>query len=105
VTGNVIGEGKLPEKSFSLLKISNANVLLFALKPAEEGITNGLIARVWNLSTDPQRFAFTATGIASAKQATHIETDFADVPVVGKAASPSQLLTFRLISTTNRRTS
>jgi len=43
VTGLITGGGALPEKSFSLLKISNPNMLLWALKPAEEGVTNGVI--------------------------------------------------------------
>src|SRR2546426_11253951 len=97
VTDLITGGGALPEKSFSLLKISNPNMLLWALKPAEEGVTNGVIARIWNLSNEPQRFTLVlATGLASAKQATHIETDLGDAPVVegtlSASAAPSQLL-------------
>jgi alpha-mannosidase len=101
VTGLVGGGNALPEKSFSWLTLSNSNVLLWALKPAEEGITYGFIARVWNLSSEPQRFSLSlATGIKSAKQTTHIETDLADAPVVGgilsASALASQLVTFRV---------
>jgi alpha-mannosidase len=101
VTGLVTGGNTLPEKSFSWLTLSNSNVLLWALKPAEEGISQGLIARFWNLSPEPQRFSLSlATGIKNAKQTTHIETDLADAPLVGgilsASASASQFLTFRL---------
>jgi len=102
VTG-VVGGGKaLPDKSFSALRLSNPNVLLWALKPAEEGIAHGAIARVWNLSTGPQRFSLAlAAGVASAKQTTHIETDVADATVEGDvlsaSAAPWQWLTFRLV--------
>jgi alpha-mannosidase len=102
VTGLVGSGGALPEKSFSLLKVSNPDVLLWALKPAEEGIAHGIIARVWNVSTEPQRFSLSlASGIAAAKQTTHIETDLAAASVAAGSLSvlarPSQLLTFRLV--------
>jgi alpha-mannosidase len=99
--GFVAGGNALPEQSFSWLKLSNPNVLLWALKPAEEGLAHGVIARVWNLSTEPQRFSISlAAGMVAAKQTTHLETDLAEAPVdhgvLSALASPSQLLTFRL---------
>jgi alpha-mannosidase len=103
VTGLVGGEGgPLPEKSFSLVKISSADVLLWALKPAEEGIDQGIIARLWNFSSQPQRFSLSlATGISAAQETTHIETDLSPAPVtdgfLSASARPAQLLTFRLI--------
>jgi alpha-mannosidase len=102
VTGLVSGGSSLPEKSFSLLQISNPAVVLWALKCAEAGITNGLVARVWNLSTEPKRFSLTlATGITRGERTTHIETDLADASVVGgslsSSASPMQILTYRLV--------
>jgi alpha-mannosidase len=102
VTGLVGGGGAaLPEKSYSWLSLSNSNVLLWALKPAEEGITQGIIARVWNLSPEPQRFSLAlSTGIISARHTTHLETDLTDATVAGgvlsASASASQLLTLRL---------
>jgi hypothetical protein len=48
-------------------------VLLWALKPAEEGIAEGIIARVWNQSSDARSFSLAlATGIAGARRTTHI---------------------------------
>ncbi len=50
----ITGErGMLPEKSYSLLQIDKADVLLWSVKPSEEGIKNGLIARLWNLTPKP----------------------------------------------------
>ena len=53
ITGTVSGGSAYPQDQFSLLTISNANVLLSALKPADDGIFNGIVARVWNLSEQP----------------------------------------------------
>jgi len=102
LTGLVRGGGTLPETSFSLLRVSNPNVVLWSLKRAEEGITNGLIARVWNLSSEPQSFSLAlAAGVARAKRTTHLETDLADAPVLDGAvtasASPMQILTFSMV--------
>lgn len=104
VTGFVRGGGKrsYPETSFSLVTISDPNVVLWALKPAEEGIGKGIIARVWNLSSSPRRFSLSLeSGVSSAHRATHIETDIEAGTVTGGAlstsAAPSQMLTFRLL--------
>lgn len=99
VTGLAIGEGPWPEKSFSLLNVSHPDVLLWALKPAEEGM--GIIARVWNLAPQPAPFTLTlASGIASANQTTHIETDIRPAPLSDGALSArlngQQMQTFRL---------
>jgi len=37
-----------PENDFSLAQISNSDVLLRAVNPAEEGIDRGTTAKVWN---------------------------------------------------------
>src|SRR5262249_12114673 len=108
VTGPVTGDAApLPERSFSLLTLSDAegppppDVLVWALKPAEEGMAEGIIARVWNQSSEARHCSLAlATGIASARRTTHIERDLEDAAVVDRALSaviqPSQLLTFRL---------
>ena len=100
-TGAVTGGSGYPEAQYSLLAVSNPNVLLWAVKPAEEGIGQGIIARVWNLAASPANFALTPTPtIAQAAQTTHIETDLQTLPVANNAvsasAAASQLLTFRL---------
>jgi len=92
-----------PATSYSFLSVSNPNVLLWALKPAEEGISQGIIARVWN-----QGAAGTVSvgvpgrkgGVLSAMQSTHIETDLKTLPVSGGAVTAPinqrQIVTLRL---------
>lgn len=97
----VRGGTAYPEKIYSLLKVSNPNVLLWALKPAEDGISQGLVARVWNLADKPEEYGIElATGIARAKEVTHIETTIAETPVaagrVVKTARARQLQTLQL---------
>ncbi len=100
-TGVVTGGSGYPESQFGLLTIDNPNALLWALKPAEEGIGQGVIARVWNLSTSPANFTLRpAPTLTQAAQTTHIETDLQTLAVANNAvaasAKASQLQTFRL---------
>jgi alpha-mannosidase len=77
VTGAIISkkESLMPEKEFALLKVADPNVLLLALKVSEEGITNGIVARLWNLSNTATDTSISMPlGIGSAQQVTHIET-------------------------------
>jgi alpha-mannosidase len=99
--GMVSGGAAYPELSYSLLSISDPNVLLWSLKPAEEGIGEGIIARVWNLSPVASNFTLGLNEpLAAVKQTTHIELDKSDVPVSGSgfssAIAQNQLLSFRL---------
>jgi len=76
----VTGGSVYDAKQFSLLNISDPNVLLWALKPAEEGIEQGIIARVWNLANEDKNCSVsTMSPIIKASKVTHIETD--DKPV------------------------
>ncbi|MCB9302710.1 MAG: glycoside hydrolase [Lewinellaceae bacterium] len=70
-------DGNLPPDSFSLLSMSDPNVLLWALKPAEEGVADGgLILRMWNLDGQGHANTVTFTGEAfNAQRTTHLETD------------------------------
>jgi alpha-mannosidase len=103
ITGKVTGGSAYPPGQFSLLTISNANVLLSALKPAEAGIASGIVARVWNLSNSPLSCTLSLSGnaIASAQRLTHVERPLAPLPVAGGAVSDSlaaqQLKTYALI--------
>ncbi|NWG75024.1 MAG: glycoside hydrolase [Rubrivivax sp.] len=87
VTGLITGGDAYPETSYSLLTLSNPNVLLWAFKPADDGINQGLIARVWNLSSNPVDCLITLTDkfIAWAKHTTHIETPIAVTSVTNGA--------------------
>jgi len=110
VTGTVISndakDTSYPETTYSLLTVSDPDVLLWAVKPAEEGIENGIIARLWNLSETPATAAITLMpGLASAQLTTHIETNLETIILDPAAAVPAtfarqQLQTYRLIQTT-----
>jgi alpha-mannosidase len=103
VTAPITGGGSYPERSHSLLTISNPDVLLWALKPADDGIEQGIVARVWNLAAS--RASYTLSWmqgyLEGARHVTHIETAIGDATVVnGKlqdALEPQQLKTFLLV--------
>ena len=104
VTGAVNGRSSasLPLASFSLLTVSNSDVLLWALKPAEEGIGHGVIARLWNASELSASATLTfVSGLAAAQRTTHIETDVEPVSLDVNAMLPTvftrqQFQTYRL---------
>ncbi len=104
VTGALIGPttGPFPADTFSLLTVSDPSVLLWAVKPAEEGMDRGLIARLWNLSDAPATATVTLSpGLSSASRTTHIETDLEPVALTPARALPAtfarqQLQTYRL---------
>lgn len=83
--------------------MNDPRVLLWAVKPAEEGIGQGVIARLWNVSDTPAAatIAF-PSGLTGARRATHIETDLAAVPLDATGAltvdfARQQIQTFRLL--------
>ena len=101
VGGTVSGGTAYPATSYSYLSISDPNVLLWSLKPAEEGIGEGVIARTWNLTGTPKPFSISLSEpIARAKSITHIETDRSDATVsagsLTATAAQNQLQSFRL---------
>ncbi len=103
VAGAVRGTAAVyDEKSASLLTVSDPDVLLWAVKPAEEGIQQGVIARVWNQADSEKSYTLSLTsGIAVAKQTTHIETDMANATIVDgqliASLKGNQMQTHRLI--------
>jgi alpha-mannosidase len=101
VVGQVSGGTEYPEMSYSFVSISNPNVLLWSLKPSEEGIGEGVITRVWNVAPTSSSFSLALNGaIGSAKQIEHIETDKQDAALSGgqltSAIAQDQLLSFRV---------
>jgi alpha-mannosidase len=100
VTG---GDAAYPADNFSLLTISNDDVVLWAVKPADDSIMSGVIARVWNLSTSPSTFAMSAPNdtLLSAVHTSHIETPFANVPLTGGTLTdnlePQRIKTYGLV--------
>jgi alpha-mannosidase len=94
--------GPLPAIRHSLITLSDPRVLLWALKPAEEGIADGVIARLWNISDASANATLTfAPGLAAARRVTHVETNLAAAPIAGDELkvelARQQLQTFRLI--------
>ena len=105
VTGAVHDDGDaLPETAYSLLKVSNPNVLLWAFKPAEESLDRGIVVRLWNLGTETTRCQLALDrSVTKAFQTSHVETDIEPAEVVeGKLTATfqaRQFLTFRLQTT------
>lgn len=103
VTGAIIGgaAGAYPADTFSLLTVSDPNVLLWAVKPAEDGPANAIVVRLWNLADAPATASLAVTGgLAAASRTTHIETELAPQAVRAGAIEATwarqQLQTFRL---------
>jgi alpha-mannosidase len=90
-----------PADMFSLWQNSDPHIVLWALKPAEEGIATGLIARAWNVSREPASTRWTMPDLQAARAATHIETDEAPLAVRDQAVAiefaPHQMRTARLL--------
>jgi alpha-mannosidase len=85
VTAVITGGTQYPEKTFSFLTLSNPNLLLWALKPAEDwGIPRNFILRLWNFSEAAADFSLqlSAGPITTAKRTTHIETPLGEASVV-----------------------
>lgn len=81
VTGEVSGgKSETKQNQFSLLSVSDPNVLLWSVKPSEEGIDYGIIIRAWNLkNNDVDCTISSELKIEKAKQTTHIETDIREI--------------------------
>ena len=102
-TGPVIGDrGVLPDAEYNFVKITDRNVVLWSLKPAEEGYRNGgIIARSWNFG-DRASTATVSTGrlLVAAYETSHVETDLKPVKFSGRNVStvlpPHGMATYRL---------
>jgi alpha-mannosidase len=94
--------GPLPATTWSLLAIDEPDAILWALKPAEEGIDYGLIARVWHVGDQPEAVTLSLPpyGIASAQRTTHVETYVEPANVIGGVLSETlkrqEMATWRL---------
>ncbi len=70
---------------YSYVSNNDPGSLIWALKPAEEGLDRGTVARVWNLSnTNATPLLSFNLNITSAKRITHVETDMNLNPFSGK---------------------
>jgi alpha-mannosidase len=66
-----------PATSWSMLSVSDLDVLLMSIKPAEDGIGSGVVARIWNVGTTTSTTLDFASNILEASQVTHVETPIA----------------------------
>ncbi len=99
VSGTVYGAGEdsLPGDRFSLFSTPDPDLLLWSLKPGEEG---GTIMRLWNME-EPVIAEFGLDRVPrSARSVTHVETPIDPLPVSGKNFTGTfrqqQMCTFRL---------
>jgi alpha-mannosidase len=103
VTGEVLGDQTASKQNqFSLLSVSDTNVLLWSIKPSEEGMDNGLISRFWNIGSSKSNPEIKLSqNIGSAWQTTHIETNENQLKpmngVLSVSFNPYQIKTFRLL--------
>lgn len=91
----------LPSNYYSFLTNSDSGSLIWTLKPAEEGIDNGIITRVWNLKNTNATPTLTyRLSINSAKRTTHVETDMNNNPFIANdlltAIGHNEMKTFRV---------
>ena len=78
----ITGGNSYTATEYSLFNINNPNVLVWALKPAEEGINRGIVMRLWNMAGTGQPLTVTgAAALSKAYHITHIETDDTQIPV------------------------
>ncbi|MBA3755231.1 MAG: glycoside hydrolase, partial [Nitrosomonas sp.] len=102
VTGAVTGiNPSYNENNYSFLTISDPDILLWALKPAEDGINQGVVTRVWNQANSARNYTLSlASSILMGKRTTHIETDIANANIISGNLSASlaanQIQTHRL---------
>jgi alpha-mannosidase len=93
---------RYPEPSYSFIKLSDPNVLLWSLKPAEEGIEQGVIVRLWNINNASEQPIIQFDKVINgAWQTSHIETNEEDItPSKNKLQvkfEPQQINTYRVL--------
>jgi alpha-mannosidase len=91
----------LPSDTYSFVSNNDANSLIWAVKPGEEGINSGTITRLWNLNnTDATPTLTYDLSIIEAKRTTHVETDINSNNFTGKnlltAIGHDEMKTFRV---------
>jgi alpha-mannosidase len=76
ITGQITGTTGGYGLNYSLFSIANPDILVWAVKPAEEGIASGIILRVWNMNDHDSDFSVAAsTPLVRCYRDTHIEVD------------------------------
>jgi hypothetical protein len=94
--------GRFPGSTYSLVSVSDSSVVLWALKPAEEGFSQGVIARLWNLDQISHSFSLGLTNarLSSSFRTTHLETNISPMShtttSIQDTLSPVWMQTYRL---------
>ncbi len=88
-------------KQFSLFSFSDPDAVIWALKPAEEGIDKGMIMRLWNVADADKPLTISGNKlIEKGFSTTHIETDDQPIPLekgkLNTILGHNRLQTFRL---------
>jgi alpha-mannosidase len=101
VAGTITGKDGLYGSQFSLFTTPDPDLIIWTIKPAEEGIGNGIILRVWNMNNrDVNCTISSAFPVRKCFNTTHIETDISEiVPVDGQLKhliGHNRLQTFRI---------
>lgn len=100
-SANVLGSDYIGN-SYSLLNSDNSDSLIWSVKPSEEGITNGLMVRLWNTSDSGTTANISAPNLTLSQvtETTHIETNKNVISSTANSFNttftPQQLKTFRL---------
>ena len=107
ITGKVSGdESASNQLQYSLLTVSDPNVLLWSVKPSEEGIESGIIARFWNFKNEPvSPLIKLNTPVKRVWQTSHIETNQKELKPANDNISVSfnknQINTYRFLPEIN----
>lgn len=74
---SAFGAAVMPGDVYSLLGVDTTDVLLWALKPADDGPARALVARLWNVADGPRTalLASPVFGLSEPRRVTHVETD------------------------------
>jgi alpha-mannosidase len=81
IAGKITGGEGSYGTQYSLFSVSDPEVLVWALKPSEEGITDGIIIRIWNMNNhDTDCTISSLTPIVKCFSTSHIETDQFEIP-------------------------
>ncbi len=92
LTGTIISKEstQFPGDHFSLLSLSNRDVVLWAMKPHEDGIDKGIVVRVWNQSAESSECGIsTPLTIDCVNRVTHIETPLEPVEASERYFQPT----------------
>lgn len=86
--------------SVSSVSISNPKILLWAMKPAEDGLEGQIVLRLMNTSSSAEQatIQFPSTELLSVSNATHIETETSTIPVANNefdaSLAPQEIRTY-----------